>query len=97
MKDSRFFQSQRNKSLTEGCVRCSEDERGHSERDDKIQIPLWEPVHRRESGEAAAPLQDITAITRKNRSSIFEITRDWSKRVQNSTSKNLFQRKSLVR
>ena len=33
----------------------------------------------------------------KLRCSSFEITRDWSKRMQISTSKNLFRRKSLVR
>ena len=30
------------KSLTEGCVRCSKDERGHSERDEGAQIPSVE-------------------------------------------------------
>ena len=39
MKDSRFYQSLRDKSLTEGCVRCSKDERGCSERDEGAQVP----------------------------------------------------------
>ena len=35
------------KNLKEGCVRCSEDERGHSEHDEGAQVPQWksrEPV-----------------------------------------------------
>ena len=31
----------RDKNLTEGCVRCSEDEIGHSEHDEGAQVPLW--------------------------------------------------------
>ena len=49
-KDSRFCQSCRDKSLTEGCVLCSVDEREHSERDEGAQVPRWksrEPVRRR--------------------------------------------------
>ena len=45
--DSRFCQSYRDKNLKEGCVRCSEDERGHSEHDEGAQVPRWksrEPV-----------------------------------------------------
>ena len=38
-KDSRFCQSSRDKSLTVGCVRCSEDERAHGERDEGAQVP----------------------------------------------------------
>ena len=34
MKDSRFL-----KSLTESCVCCSEDDRGHSERDEETPVP----------------------------------------------------------
>ena len=37
-------------SLIEGCVRCSKDERKHSERDEKAQVPRWKsknPVCRR--------------------------------------------------
>ena len=37
----------REKNLTEGCVRCSEDEREHSEHDEGAQVPQWklrEPV-----------------------------------------------------
>ena len=33
-KNSRFCQSYRDKSLTVGCIRCSEDEREYSERDE---------------------------------------------------------------
>ena len=33
MKDSRFFQSYRDKNLKVGYVRCSEDEKEHNERD----------------------------------------------------------------
>ena len=46
-KDSRFCQSQIDKNLTEGFVRRSEDERGHSEHDEGAQVPQWksrEPV-----------------------------------------------------
>ena len=49
-KDSRFCQSSREKNLKEGCVRCSEDERGHSEQDEGAQVPRWksrEPVCQR--------------------------------------------------
>ena len=38
------------RSLTEGCVRCSEDEREHSKRDEGARVPRgksWEPVCRR--------------------------------------------------
>ena len=31
----------RDKNLTEGCVRCSIDERGHSEHDEGAQVPRW--------------------------------------------------------
>ena len=31
----------RDKSLTLGCVRCSVDEREHSERDKGAQVPKW--------------------------------------------------------
>ena len=34
---------ERDKSLTEGCVRCSKDEKGHRERDEEVQIPNWIP------------------------------------------------------
>ena len=40
----------RDKSLTEGCVRCRVDEREHSDRDEGAQVPLWksrEPVCQR--------------------------------------------------
>ena len=46
-KNSRFCQSWRDKNLKESRVRCSEDERGHSEHDEGAQIPRWksrEPV-----------------------------------------------------
>ena len=43
MKNSQFFQFQRDESLTEGCVHCSEDERGHIERDEGAQDPQWKP------------------------------------------------------
>ena len=49
-KDSRFCQSYRDRSLTEGCVRCSEGERAHSEHDVEAQVTRWksrEPVCRR--------------------------------------------------
>ena len=49
-KDSRFCQSYRDWSLKEGCVRCSEGEREHSEHDVKAQVPRWksrEPVCQR--------------------------------------------------
>ena len=38
------------KNLKKGCVRCSEDERGHSEHDEGAQVPRWksrEPVCQR--------------------------------------------------
>ena len=41
MKDSRFCQSQKGKSLTVGCIRCSEDEREHSKHDEGAQVPRW--------------------------------------------------------
>ena len=31
----------RDKNLKEGCVRCSEDEREHSEHDEEAQVPRW--------------------------------------------------------
>ena len=37
----------RDKNLKEGCVRCSEDERGHSEHDEETHVSRWksrEPV-----------------------------------------------------
>ena len=34
-------ESLRTTGLAEGCVRCIEDERGHSERDEEIQVPQW--------------------------------------------------------
>ena len=40
----------RDKNLKEGCVRCSEHERGHSEHDEGAQVPRWklrEPVCQR--------------------------------------------------
>ena len=37
MEDFQFGQFKRDKSLTEGCVLCSEDERGQSERDEGAQ------------------------------------------------------------
>ena len=40
-KDSQFGQSKKDKNLTEGCVRCSEDEREHSEHDEGAQVPRW--------------------------------------------------------
>ena len=49
-KDSRFCQSKRDKNLKEGCVCCSDDERGHSEHDKGAQVPRWKlrkPVCRR--------------------------------------------------
>ena len=39
--DSRFCQSYRDNSLKEGCVRCSVDEREHSEHDEGAQVPRW--------------------------------------------------------
>ena len=39
MKDARFCQFWRDKSLAEGCVRGSKDERGHSERNKEAQAP----------------------------------------------------------
>ena len=55
----------REKSLTEGCVRCSEDERGHSEHDEEAQVPRWksrEPVCRRISMRqyASSPRKVVT-------------------------------------
>ena len=41
IKDSRFFQSYKDKSLTVGRVRCSEDEREHSKHDEGAQVPRW--------------------------------------------------------
>ena len=41
MKDSQFCQSSRDKSLTKGCVRCSIDEREHSDHDEGAQVPRW--------------------------------------------------------
>ena len=35
------FANPSDKSLTEGCVRCSVDERGHSERHEGAQVPRW--------------------------------------------------------
>ena len=46
-KDYRFCQSKKDKSLIEGCVRCSEDKKEHSEREEEVQVPRWksrEPV-----------------------------------------------------
>ena len=43
IKDSRCANCREIKSLTEVCVRCTEDERGHSERDEKAQVPQWKP------------------------------------------------------
>ena len=46
-KDSRFCQSYRDRSLKEGCVRCSEGEREHNEHDVEAQVTRWksrEPV-----------------------------------------------------
>ena len=40
-KDPQFFQFLKDKSLTEGCVRCSEDVRGYNERDEGTQVPQW--------------------------------------------------------
>ena len=44
MKDFRFCHFYRDKSLTERCVCCSEDERGHNERDGEVQVPQWMPM-----------------------------------------------------
>ena len=38
-KDYQFCQFYRDRSLTEGCVRCSEGEREHSEHDVEAQVP----------------------------------------------------------
>ena len=38
---ARWILNSREMNLTEGCVRCSEDEREHSERDEGTQIPQW--------------------------------------------------------
>ena len=49
-KDSYFCQSYRDRSSTEGCVRCSQGEREHSEYDVEAQVTRWksrEPVCRR--------------------------------------------------
>ena len=35
------FVNPRDKSLTVSCVRCSVDERGHSERDEGAQVSQW--------------------------------------------------------
>ena len=46
-KDSRLCQSYRERSLKEGCVRCSEGEREHSQHDVEAQVTRWksrEPV-----------------------------------------------------
>ena len=40
-KDFRFCQSYRDRSLKEGCVRCSEGEREHSEHDVEAQVTRW--------------------------------------------------------
>ena len=40
-KNSRFCQSLKDKNLTVGCVRCSVDEREHSEHDEGAQVPRW--------------------------------------------------------
>ena len=47
LKDSRFSQFLRGKSLIEGCAHCSED-RGHSERNKEARVPQWaqRSVHR---------------------------------------------------
>ena len=40
----------RDENLTEGCVRCSVDEREHSKQDEGAQIPVWksrEPAFQR--------------------------------------------------
>ena len=37
MKDSQFCRFEKEKNLTEDCVRCSVDETGHSERDEEAQ------------------------------------------------------------
>ena len=49
-KDSRFYQSWRDRSLTENCVRCSEGERDHSEHEVETKVTRWKsrkPVCRR--------------------------------------------------
>ena len=38
MKDSQFCQFKNGKSLTVGCVRSSDDDRGHSDRDKKVKV-----------------------------------------------------------
>ena len=40
-KDSRSCQFYRDRSLKEGCVRCSEGERAHSEHDVEAQVIRW--------------------------------------------------------
>ena len=62
-KDSRFCQSWRDKNLTEGCVRCSVDEREHSKHDEGAPVPRWksrEPVCQRISMRqyASSPRKD---------------------------------------
>ena len=39
----RWILNSREMNLTEGCVRCSEDEREHSERDEGAQFSQWKP------------------------------------------------------
>ena len=41
--DSRFCRFRRDKSLREGFFHCSEDEKGHKERDEGAQVSQWTP------------------------------------------------------
>ena len=42
-KDSQLCQSPRDKNPKEGCARCSEDKRGHSEHDEGAQVSRRKP------------------------------------------------------
>ena len=55
--------------LKEACVRCSEDERGHSEHDEGAQVPRWklrEPVRQNTSMRqyASSPRKDESGYER---------------------------------
>ena len=80
-KDSQFCHLLRDKSLTVSCVRCSEDDRAHSERDEGAQVPRWK------SREHACPkisMRQYASSPRKKKSG----TRDWRReRLQRITER----------
>ena len=76
---------ERDKNLKEGCVRCSDDERGHSEHDEEAQVPRWKsrkPVRQDTLIDSTPPVRD------KRR----ETTRDCGGRKQRSPSGKLVSR-----